>query len=74
MDFLRILFSKTGLLIAVYLLAGVLVNTKGSHFPSTSTADAGPLLHSWVQYIVSIFFWPLSFWQPYITVGPWTGP
>jgi hypothetical protein len=31
-------------------------------------------LHSWVQYAISILFWPLSLWHPTFTVGKWTGP
>jgi len=28
-------------------------------------------LHSWVQYFISILFWPLSFWTPSFTVAKW---
>jgi len=28
-------------------------------------------LHSWVQYFISILFWPLSFWHPTFNVGKW---
>ena len=34
-------------------------------------ATHDPALHSWVQYFISIFFWPLSFWHPTFTVGQW---
>jgi hypothetical protein len=71
MNFLKALFSPTGLLIGVYILIGVFVNTAPPHLPST----AGGLgsLHSWVQYVISVLFWPLSFWSPSFTVGKWTG-
>ena len=69
MGFLKTLFSARGLLIAVYILIGVFVNTASPHLPAT----AGNLtsLHSWAQYIVSVLFWPLGFWHPTFTVGKW---
>ena len=70
MDFIRALFSRRGVLIAIYLLVGVFVNTAAPHIPAAAlTAGA---LHSWVQYFISIFFWPLTFWNPNFTVGLWT--
>lgn len=70
MSFLKTLFSTTGLLIAVYILIGVFLNTASPHLPTA----AGSLtsLHSWVQYVISVLFWPLSFWHPNFTVGKWT--
>jgi hypothetical protein len=70
MAFLKALFSTTGLLIAVYILIGVFVNTAPPHLPSTAATAAS--LHSWVQYAISVLFWPLSFWHPSFTVGQWT--
>lgn len=70
MNFLSTLFSRTGLLIAVYILAGVFVNTAAPHIPSSPATVAG--LHSWVQYVISVLFWPLSLWHPAFTVGKWT--
>jgi hypothetical protein len=69
-DFIRALFSRRGVFIAIYLLIGVFVNTAAPHIPAAAlTAGA---LHSWVQYFISIFFWPLTFWNPNFTVGQWT--
>jgi hypothetical protein len=68
--FLKTLFSATGLLILAYILIGIFYNTSPPHLPVT-TATVGSL-HSWAQYIVSILFWPLSFWHPTFTVGKWT--
>ena len=70
MKFLSTLFSKIGLLIVIYILIGVFYNTASPHIPST----AGSLtsLHSWIQYFISVFSWPLSFWHPTFTVGKWT--
>jgi hypothetical protein len=47
----------------------VFVNTASPHLPTT--AGNISLFHSWVQYFVSVFLWPLSFWQPTFTVGKW---
>jgi len=68
--FLRSLFSVNGLLILVYIVIGVFVNTAPPHLPTT--VSNVPVLHSWVQYFISIFLWPLSFWKPTFTVGKWT--
>jgi hypothetical protein len=69
LGFLRVLFSRTGLLIMIYLIIGVFVNTATPHIPTTSTDVS--VLHSWVQYFVSVMLWPLSFWKPTFTVGQW---
>jgi hypothetical protein len=68
--FLRALFSKTGLLIAIYIIIGVFTNTAAPHLPTS--ASSVPLFHSWVQYFVSVILWPLSFWKPTFTVGKWS--
>jgi len=68
--FLKTLFSWTGLLIIVYILIGIFFNTAPPHLPST-TAGTGASLHSWVQYFISVLFWPLSLWHPPFTVGEW---
>ena len=62
--FLRTLFSPTGLLIVIYIVIGVFTNTASPHLPTT--AGSVSLFHSWVQYFVSIFLWPLSVckWSP----------
>lgn len=71
MDFFKVLFSKVGLLIAVYILVGVFFNTATPHLPAT--ASTGSSLHSWVQYFISVMFWPLNLWHPTFTVGKWIG-
>ena len=53
------LFSKTGIFIVIYILVGMFVNIAPPHVP-TMGANLG-VLHSWVQYFISILFWPLSF-------------
>jgi hypothetical protein len=53
----------------VYILIGVFLNTASPHLPTV--AFSLPALHSWVQYFISIFFWPLSFWHPTFNVGKW---
>jgi len=68
-NFFKTLFSTTGIFIVLYILIGVFVNTAPPHIPAiTATADS---LHSWIQYLISIFFWPLSFWHPHFTTGKW---
>jgi hypothetical protein len=68
--FLRALFSKTGLLIVIYIVIGVFTNTASPHLP-TSASNVG-VFHGWVQYFISVMLWPLSFWKPTFTVGKWT--
>ena len=70
MDFLRTLFSTKGALIALYILLGVFINTAPPHLPGTPGSLAG--LHSWVQWAISVFFWPLGLWHPTLTLGKWT--
>lgn len=70
MAFLRTLFSATGLLIGIYILIGVFFNTAPPHIPTTPSALSS--LHSWVQYIISVLFWPLALWHPTFTLGQWT--
>lgn len=67
--YIRGLFSKFGLFLVIYLLIGVFHNTAPPHIPATAAAFTS--LHSWVQYFISIFFWPLSFWHPIFTIGKW---
>ena len=69
MDFLKTLFSTRGLVIVIYVLVGVFLNTAPPHLPTTSGSLSS--LHSWVQYFISVLFWPLSFWHPTFTVGKW---
>ena len=70
MDFLKTLFSAKGLLIMLYVLIGVFFNTAPPHLPATpNTVES---LHSWVQYFISVLFWPLSLWKPTFTFGKWT--
>jgi hypothetical protein len=68
--FLKTLFSTTGLLIAIYILIGIFYNTAPPHIPPVTATLA--TLHSWIQYVISILFWPLSFWHPTFTLGKWT--
>ena len=68
--YIRLLFTWAGLFIAIYILIGVFHNTAPPHIPSASASLTS--LHSWVQYFISILFWPLSFWHPVLTLGKWT--
>lgn len=71
MKYVRTLFSVNGLIVAIYILIGVFVNTAPPHIPSTSTVGTS-FLHNWAQYAISVMFWPLSLWHPAFTVGKWT--
>lgn len=70
MDFIRLLFSWRGLAVAAYVIIGVFVNTAAPHLPGSPGNVQG--LHSWVQWFISVFFWPLSLWRPEFTVAKWT--
>jgi hypothetical protein len=65
--YIAILFTRLGLFIAIYILIGVFYNTAPPHIPSGALGS----LHSWLQYFISVFFWPLSFWTPPFTFGKW---
>jgi hypothetical protein len=67
--FIKTLFSGRGVLIAVYILIGVFVNTASPHVPTTP--DSVAALHSWGQYIISVLFWPVGLWHPTLTAGKW---
>jgi hypothetical protein len=77
--FFRTLFSTYGFLIVLYIAIGILTNTAPPHIPSFEVGAAGSTMslwqtfHSWIQYLISVMFWPLSFWQPTFTVSKWSG-
>jgi hypothetical protein len=68
--YIAVLFSPLGLFIVIYILIGVFYNTAPPHIPATAASFTS--LHGWIQYLISIFFWPLSFWHPTLTLGKWT--
>ena len=55
-NFFKTLFSTTGVFIVLYILIGIFVNTAPPHVPAIAATAAS--LHSWIQYLISIFFWP----------------
>jgi hypothetical protein len=67
--YVRVIFSTAGLIIAAYILIGVFYNTAPPHLPTFALSAAA--LHSWVQYFISVLFWPLSFWDSPFTVAQW---
>jgi hypothetical protein len=67
--YIRLLFMKAGIFIAIYLLIGVFYNTAPPHLPTAAFSLAA--LHSWIQYFISIFLWPLRFWHPIFSVAKW---
>jgi hypothetical protein len=67
--YIRIIFTRAGLLITIYILIGVFYNTAPPHLPTPAFSPAA--LHSWIQYFISILLWPLSFWHPTLSVAKW---
>jgi hypothetical protein len=74
MDFLVSIWRSTWIKVLAYVVIGIGVNTAAPHYPQFGQ-NFGPsvLLHSLVQYILSVMLWPLSLWHPTFTVGKWTG-
>ena len=70
--FFKTLFSPLGLGIAVYLIIGVMTNTASPHVPTFNGNNFSTSLHSFVQYGISVFFWPFHLWQGGFTTGKWT--
>jgi hypothetical protein len=74
MDFIISIWRSTWLKVIIYVIIGIGVNTAAPHYPQFGqNFGPGQLLHSFVQYIISVMLWPLSLWQPTFTVGKWTG-
>jgi hypothetical protein len=63
-DFFGVLFSKLGLLIVIYILIGFAV--AGSTFPSHTAVD-GSTAHAWIQFVITLFLWPLKLAFPHTT-------
>jgi hypothetical protein len=60
--FLRVLFSKIGILILGYILIGIAVGPPAGsqgHLPAASGAN-GNAAAAWIQFIIWIMFWPLG--------------
>jgi hypothetical protein len=74
MDFLVSIWRSTWIKVLAYVIIGIGVNTAAPHYPQFSQGfGPGVLLHSLVQYVISVMLWPLSLWSPTFTVGKWTG-
>jgi hypothetical protein len=62
--FLRVLFSKTGILILGYILVGIAVGPppgQQGKLPSAALATAtGSTAGAWIQFIIWVLFWPLG--------------
>ena len=67
--YIRLLLHPVGWIIVIYILIGVFYNTAPPHLPAFAFSAAA--LHSWIQYFISIFLWPLSFWDPTFSVSQW---
>jgi len=74
MDLIFGIFRSTTLKILIYLVIGIGVNTAPPHYPQFGqNFGPGEILHSLVQYTISVTLFPLNWWQPTFTVGKWTG-
>jgi hypothetical protein len=67
--YIWLLFTRWGLFIIIYTIIGVFYNTAPPHLPTVAFSLAA--LHSWIQYLISIVLWPVSFWHPTFSVSPW---
>ena len=67
--YIRVLFTPLGLFVAAYILIGVFFNTVPPHLPAVAFSLTA--LHSWIQYVISVFLWPLSLWHPTFSVSQW---
>lgn len=67
--YIRVLSTPLGLFVAAYILIGVFFNTVPPHLPAVAFSLAVP--HSWIQYVISVFLWPLSLWHPTFSVSQW---
>jgi hypothetical protein len=50
MDYLKALFSTKGIVIVIYILVGVFVNTAPPHLPEAAFTVGA--IHRWVQYFI----------------------
>jgi hypothetical protein len=60
--FIRVLFSKIGILILAYILVGIAFGPPhGSQgkLPSASSATVASV-GDWIQFIIWVMFWPLG--------------
>ena len=74
MDFFVSVWRSTWIKVFAYVVIGIIVNTAPPHVPQFGqNFGPGVLLHSLVQYIISVMLWPLSLWSPTFTVGKWIG-
>jgi hypothetical protein len=74
MDFIISIWRSTWVKVLIYVVIGIGVNTAAPHYPQFGqNFGSAVLLHSLVQYVISVMLWPLSLWSPTFTVGKWTG-
>jgi hypothetical protein len=57
----KVLFSKTGLVIVIYVLIGVAVGPpSASQGKLPPLAATGTAVYQWIQFIIWIFLWPIG--------------
>jgi hypothetical protein len=62
--FLKVLFSKIGMLILAYILIGIAVGPppgQAGKLPSAALASAtGSTIGAWIQFVIWVLAWPLG--------------
>lgn len=66
MGWLRTLFSKTGIIIVIYLVIGFAIYR--AYIPGTSHTTVNTIA-SWIQFVIYVMLWPvgLLFSNPLVT-------
>ncbi len=62
MGFFKTLFSKVGILIALYVIVGIIVGPPaGNQFvaPTAAGVTGAQIVH-WVQVFIWVMFWPIG--------------
>ena len=62
MSALRVLFSRTGLIIGIYLLIGVFLGPPGhhaGHLPSAHFRNGGDI-GAWLTFGIQVLLWPIG--------------
>jgi hypothetical protein len=60
--FLRVLFSKIGILILAYILIGIAVGpppASQGKLPAVTEAT-GASIGTWIQFVIWVLFWPIG--------------
>jgi hypothetical protein len=59
--FIRVLFSRIGMLILAYILIGIAIGPPpGSAGALPATSATGASVGAWFQFVIWVLFWPLG--------------